>query len=362
MGAILLHAHPRTVTGHRRWTACLLPLVLLLVVKALVLSVCLGIMSPEEAAMRWDAGHFLRIASHGYKDLEDAAFAPLFPLAIRAVSVLGLQLWQSAFVVASAGSLAFLAILCRLYGPKQAALVILIPSIALYTTVPYSESLALPLVAGSLLAIRRRRWLLAGALLGLASLARYQVGIVSLAIAIIVARRGGLLSAFKVMVGPGLAGAVVMLFHWRVYGDPLIYLQAEKLWGAGLTIPLVGQLEWIAESGFTNRGWAIDGIVIGPSAWSARNISAYILYGAGILGLARSNRMEEAVLAATNILLVASLRGMPAVSAARLAALSFPAVAYLAEKADRWSYTMLAVSFLCMLHIATYWHCLAFYA
>jgi hypothetical protein len=130
---------------------------------------------------RQDALWFLRIASHGYR-LHDgsAAFFPLYPLAIRAVSFVLFDHPLAASIVVS--NAAFLGGLVVLYfltsselsedAARKAVLYLAVFPTSFFFLAPYSESLFLLLSVMSFWAARRGKWPLAGVSGALAALTR----------------------------------------------------------------------------------------------------------------------------------------------------------------------------------------------
>ncbi len=309
------------------------PIVLLalLASKALLLVVARYAWGLEALAYRWDGIHFIGVASHGYASLEDAAFAPLYPLLIRLLASRGLPYWEAALLAGNLASLALAPALCALYTRRGALAAALFPTLLLYTTAPYSASVALPLAAGGLALASWGMWGWASLLMGLAGLARYQLALLSLVLALAAARRSWRGAAYMLAaaLAPGAAAALIGLHY---YGDPLIYLRAEALWGAGLGIPFYSQVEWLLHSWFTRQAWTLGPIALKPWMWAARNLGFYAVYIAGLPLLYRQGRTLELAWSAAVILLVASLTGVPAASAPRLLLPAFPAIAALGER------------------------------
>jgi hypothetical protein len=134
-------------------------------------------------AARWDASWYMVIAQHGYRpDLGSAtaaraAFFPLYPLLLAAISRLGAPP-VLAGVLLSTGALAL-----ALYGiqrltalelgdagaARMAMLVTAFAPMAFYLSAVYSEALYLALSIGMFWYARQGRWALAGTLGGLAA-------------------------------------------------------------------------------------------------------------------------------------------------------------------------------------------------
>jgi mannosyltransferase PIG-V len=140
-----------------------------------------GIHNVFTAWERFDGLWFLRIATKGYVDGDgSAAFFPLYPLAIRAVSFLiGGHPLAASLVVSN---LAFLAALIVLYfltcselsepAARKTILYLSVFPTAFFFLAPYSESLFLLLSVASFWAARRRKWPLAAAFGALAASTR----------------------------------------------------------------------------------------------------------------------------------------------------------------------------------------------
>jgi hypothetical protein len=161
---------------------------------------------PEYVGLFWDGSWYRAIAEGGYPDtlprddagrvLQNAwAFFPLFPLLVRPLLTLGVPWQVAAPVVATGLGVAALLVVHRVVevlvvaagrstpaGPAAARVARWLPllTVAVLATHPaspvlqagYTESLALLLVAGSLLALLRRRYVLVLVLLPLLGLTR----------------------------------------------------------------------------------------------------------------------------------------------------------------------------------------------
>jgi dolichyl-phosphate-mannose-protein mannosyltransferase len=148
---------------------------------------------------RWDAPHYLDlvvfgyragdssalIGPHGYRSIypDDLAlyivFYPLFPWLATVVNVVVDDPLVSVFVVTTVASMFVAPLLYRLVRHDEEASValraawfLLIFPTAYFLHIGYTEALFMALVLGSFLAARTERWWLAGALGGLAALAR----------------------------------------------------------------------------------------------------------------------------------------------------------------------------------------------
>ncbi|MGV8849152.1 MAG: mannosyltransferase family protein [Propionibacteriaceae bacterium] len=109
----------------------------------------------------WDVAHFLRIARDGYAARNEAAFFPGFPLVLRAASTVGLDMTIVGIVISLVGSAFAAWALWRLGGPRvgvvAAALWLFAPT-AVFTVVPYTESLFSALAFWAWVRARDGRW------------------------------------------------------------------------------------------------------------------------------------------------------------------------------------------------------------
>ena len=232
---------------------------------------------------RFDALWFLRIADSGYGSADgSAAFFPLYPMAVRAVSlVLGGHPFGASVIVSNAAFLAALVVTFLLtaaeFGERRARTTVLL--IAFFPTsyfflMPYSESLFLLLAVTAFWGARRGRWGLAGTAGALAALTR-SVGVV-LAPALAIealhrrAERGG-------RAWPGLLasaatglGTIAYLAWWQVRtGDWLTPITRQQNWQRELSWPWSTLWEAtraaVRYAGATNGGyWIADWVIVVP--------------------------------------------------------------------------------------------------
>ena len=200
--------------------------------------------------MRWDAGLYRNLATHGYdlnprSPANNVSFLPLYPLLVYAVSLGGrLKPWLTGYLVSWAclwvACVWLWAAVAREW--KDARLATLAVAFLLYSPVSfffstlYSEALFLPLAIGCLASARRGRWWTAGLLGALASLTRF-IGVV-----LVVplcwqwlesagpagwrrkAGRGALLACLLPLTG----FLAYCLYLWIRSGDPLLYFHMEN--------------------------------------------------------------------------------------------------------------------------------------
>jgi hypothetical protein len=149
----------------------------------------------------------------------------------------------------------------RWWGPRAGKLsvlfICLFPGSIVFSMV-YTEGLLLALVAGCLLALEDRRWLLAGVLAGFSTAVEPVAFAIIPACAVVAAlelRREGW-SAWRVLSAPLLApvgGVAVGIYLWSWAGTPLAILTTQKrAWGEGGT-PFLGLLKAVKTFGHELR-------------------------------------------------------------------------------------------------------------
>jgi Gpi18-like mannosyltransferase len=198
-----------------------------------------------EAWARYDACWYVTIAERGYRDPlggnEDmrAAFFPLFPSLVAGVTRVVQPPLLAGLVIANACYLVFLLVLWALFardwGERVADaavwIYLLFPS-AFFLSAPYSESVLLAVSAGAVLLARQRRWLGAGLLAALSTLAR-PLGVVAIVpvLAEYIAWRRGAAEAparLGAIVAPVAAAALVyVVLAWNVFGSALAVIDMQ---------------------------------------------------------------------------------------------------------------------------------------
>jgi hypothetical protein len=130
-------------------------------------------------AVRWDAIWYLQIAHHGYTSAHDAGFFPLYPLLVRAVSLITASTVLAGVLVSLVALCAGLEFVRRLttleLGEREAGVAIALMAfapLAVYLSAVYTEALFVALSAATFYAARRSRWALTGIAGGLAALSR----------------------------------------------------------------------------------------------------------------------------------------------------------------------------------------------
>jgi hypothetical protein len=222
--------------------------------RALLVGVAAAVAALEHHSLgsaigHWDGAWYARLAMHGYPahpvhGPSTLGFLPLFPALIWILMQLGIQSPVLAgALISGVGGLVATMLVQRLAtgwwgqaaGRRAAILFCLFPGSVVFS-MAYSEGLLIPLAAGCILALERRRWLLAGALAGLAT----ATGADALALTVVCAISAGLMvyrhgprdrQALRSLLAPllsltGIAAFAIFLWQWT--GTPFATLQAQR--------------------------------------------------------------------------------------------------------------------------------------
>jgi Mannosyltransferase (PIG-V) len=203
----------------------------------------------------WDGGWYRALAQDGYRHEAVHAettlgFFPLYPMLIwvvaRPVLLTTHTEWHAlviaGLIISGIGGLVAAVLVQRLAarwwgeaaGRRAVALFCLFPGSVVFSMV-YAEGIMIPLAAGCLLALRDRRWLLAGVLAGVATASEPEAAVLVLVCAVSAAvelRRFGWRnpSARRSLAAPllsplGLIGVIAFLWAWT--GTPFAYWIAQ---------------------------------------------------------------------------------------------------------------------------------------
>ncbi|HET6867110.1 MAG TPA: mannosyltransferase family protein [Solirubrobacteraceae bacterium] len=203
---------------------------------------------------QWDGLWYRELADHGYPNhvlhvQSTLGFFPLYPMIVWAVShafVVPIAHWQilsttiAGVIVAGVGGAVATVLVQRLAASwwgeqvsRRAVLIFCLFPGSVVLSMVYAEGIMLALAAGCLLALQRRRWVLAGVLAGLATAAEPQALVLVLVCAVSAAlelRRHGL-AGRRALLAPALsvvgAGAFA-IFLWAWTGSPFASLIAQR--------------------------------------------------------------------------------------------------------------------------------------
>lgn len=192
-----------------------------------------------EVLNNWDVQHFLSIAQVGYANPADIAFFPGWPLLLRLF--IGLPLYLVGVVLAVLASAAAAAALHRMAGPAAAIAWLLAPT-AVFTVVPYTESLFCAAAFWAWERAGARRWGQAAALAAVAAGVRVSGVFLVVALAVLaLSQQGAWGERVRRVAWLGLPTLVVLAYWAYTYTitgswSGWYHAQAEG-WSRGFTWP-----------------------------------------------------------------------------------------------------------------------------
>lgn len=306
---------------------------------------------------RWDSVWFLTVAQHGYVSPQSSAMFPLYPLLIRAGSLVGGQPLLTGGLISLGCFLGSLYMLHRLvaldFGDGVARMTTLLVAFfptALYLSAVYSESLFLLLSVSAIYAARNDRWAAACLLAALAGATRSNgvLLIVPLALMYLYGPRTAppsapdsrrwrpryKLGASALWLALVPAGIVAYLGYLAIsHGAPFAPFHAEADWGRSFSGPF-GAL-WQALTALPSD---LRGVVTGsapalqpgdPLSWPAHNLIDLGFAAFAVAGMALAyRRVPFAYFAYALVLLTHALSypaaTVPLLSLSRFVLVIFP--------------------------------------
>jgi hypothetical protein len=193
---------------------------------------------------RWDTTWYVIIAESGYRsDPRSAAFFPLYPMLIKAADkVLPGDAFLAALAISVLACYAALVVVHRLAGDllgpelgRRTAFYLIAFPTGFFLIAGYNESLFIALAVGSMYAMRRQRWWLAGLLAALASASRV-AGVLLFVVFVFEYLRRRDFSVRRVRPGllwAGLAPAGLVAYAaycWSTFDDPLFFQKQQAVW------------------------------------------------------------------------------------------------------------------------------------
>ncbi len=210
---------------------------------------------------RWDAGYYSSIAEHGYPAVQRSglppaiAFGPLYPAVVRSVhavtgigTLLAGQLVSMLALVAGLAGMVHVAELDgdRVRSGTAVTLLVAFPT-AFFLVIDYADALALALVVWAFVAVRHRRWALAGLFAAGAFLTKYYLAIVVVGLLVEVwetrtgrdpvDRRRYRRALASVVVPPAAALGAWMAYCSVRYADALAFVHEQSHWNRHAAFP-----------------------------------------------------------------------------------------------------------------------------
>ncbi len=285
---------------------------------------------------RWDAVHYIDIATKGYQGT-NMAFFPLYPFLIRVVGafagnhlIAGLLISNACFFF---GLLFLYKLLEHEYDRTVARRAIFYVSIfpsAVFFSAVYTESLFFMLTVASFYYMRSHRWWLAGAIGCLAALTRVE-GVLLIVPFVMewyaqyrsTPGRGAFNLLASALIPMGLL--VYMAYLWVLRADPLYFSHVQIHWNRQLAFPWVSVI-----NAFQKIAHASSGQVV---ANEALEISFTVLMIAVLVG--GWNRLRPSYIAYLTLSILVPMCTSSLMSMPRFALVLFPMFAILARWGER---------------------------
>ena len=202
---------------------------------------------------QWDAQHYVNIAVSGFEPPTDAysniEFFPLYPALIRLVLVLighvdiesgaivGFVISNVALFVALLYLSALVARDFSLTLARRVVLYVLVFPTTLFLSSVYAEPVFLAAAVASFYHARAGEWARSGLAGALAALTRPFGVLLVIPIAIELYRQRARLRSWLALIGPPLGVAILVVYEWWLFNDPLAYIHGGTSWGRGLHAP-----------------------------------------------------------------------------------------------------------------------------
>jgi hypothetical protein len=274
---------------------------------------------------RFDTLWFLRIAERGYDRPMAVIFYPLYPAAIRLVSV-WIPAIAAALLVSTVAALFFFWGLLRLaselseVGRLRMLLLVCVWPTSFVLFAGYAESLTLALVVWAIIFGREARWEAATACGLIAGAARPSGVLVFIPLLVMALRSRQARSLVVALTPLGLFS----YWGWLRWSGRISVVEAYRLY-QGMT--LVPPWRGLAE--------ALRLIVTEHDALLAIKLGMVILVA--LVSLRRQVRIEDKAFALAVILQMLMYTGRPLLGAARYSLIVYPAFLVLGDYAERWN-------------------------
>jgi Mannosyltransferase (PIG-V) len=285
---------------------------------------------------RWDAVHYLDIATQGYQGT-DMAFFPLFPFLIR---ILGRLVGNHLIAVLMISNASFFFGLLYLYKllehefdrpvARRAIFYVSIFPSAVFFSAVYTESLFFMLTVASFYYMRAHRWWLAGAIGFFAAMTRVE-GIL-LAVPFLIEWYGQYKAELKSGLRAILAGGLIPLgllvymgYLWVLRADPLYFSHVQINWNRHFAMPWVSAINAFEKIAHATQGQTIANQTL-EIAFTALMIAVLLLGWRRL----RPSYIAYMALSVLIPMSTSSLMSMP-----RFALVLFPMFAILARWGER---------------------------
>jgi Gpi18-like mannosyltransferase len=228
--------------------------------------------SINEPFSRWDAAHFIHLSTHGYTQATEAAFFPGLPGIMALFALIGIPAFLTGIIVSLVGSAMAAWALYRLAGGGVPGAVAVLAwsfaPMAVFTFVPYTESVFLAFALWSFWYAKRDQWGWAGVLAGASCLFRIS-GLFLIGALGLIALFGFSGSTWKrrmtrvAWLGIPMAVLGLYSFYLRVrFGSWMAWFQAQgEGWGRHFDWPWNGLIVTLKAAGIIGSKMHVSGVI-----------------------------------------------------------------------------------------------------
>ncbi|MDP9024191.1 MAG: hypothetical protein M3N13_02300, partial [Candidatus Eremiobacteraeota bacterium] len=284
---------------------------------------------------RWDAVHYLDIATQGYQGT-NMAFFPLFPLLIRVLGDLSGYHLVAGLVISNASFFFGLLFLYKLleheYERSVARRAIFYVSIfpsAVFFSAVYTESLFFMLTVASFYYMRSHRWWLAGAIGFFAAMTRVEgiLLVVPFFIEWLMQYKGRYVTELRSLAASALIPLGLLSYMgylWVLRADPLYFSHVQIHWNRHFAPPWVSLI-----NSFEKLGTATQSLTVANQSLEI----AFTLLMIGVL-VAGWRRLRPSYIAYMSLSILVPMSTSSLMSMPRFALVLFPMFAILARWGD----------------------------
>jgi hypothetical protein len=295
----------------------------------------------------WDSSYFEIIATRGYGPDAPLAFSPVYPALIRIANYALGNSWISALLVTNSLSFVFPILVCKSFDFKTALFAELFPTYLVFTTIAYSDVIALVFLAAAILLLMKGRAIGSSLALSGAILAFFNLAWTLPAFLFHFFREKSRRDLLAFFIAPLVTGVLILLWFKVQTGDLLAYFTLEAPWGVAFANP-VAQAQYLLCPGgsgsFTCQSWEILGVALPPAYWLVRNLLFEAFYLVGALFLLKRGAVFLFVYCLLVFIPLLFLLGIPAMSIPRLLLPAFPVFLAYSTKLKRWGSVAYVVS------------------
>ena len=262
------------------------------------------------------------------------AFSPVYPALIVVGRYLTGNPYESAFFVTNLFSFAFPIVVFKSFDFRTALVAELFPTYLVFTTVGYSDAIALFFLALSFLCFYKNRRLFAGLAISASGFVLFNLlsAVVPFVVYMFLFQKNRKWKNYLAISLPAVVAGLSILGAYQVTtGSPFTFFVLEQhFWSVQFASPL-DQVEWLfkvyAQGSFNGSFWVIFGLRITSIYWLVRNLlfEAFLFIGIALLTRIKDSRKWLLVLYSVTLSVpLLFVEGTPVYSIPRLMLAAFP--------------------------------------